>query len=134
MGFSSGEENTKGTLVIKVEGIKSVDGKIGLLLFNHADGFPDQEESAILKKEVHVKGSEVEITLESLPFGNYAISLVHDVNSNKLFDKNRLGIPKEPFGFSNNTSILFGLPNFEEASVKVNQKFTKTSVKLISLF
>ena len=75
----------------------------------------------------------MKVALDKLPFGEYAIALIHDVNANKEFDKNLLGIPKEPFGFSNNKSIFFGLPNFKEASVVFDENNTETVIQLVDL-
>ena len=123
----------KGTLCIKVKGIKELKGKIGILVFNREEGFPNKEEQAVLRKEVKVNGKQMRIDLEDVPFGNYAIAVVHDVNANQLLDKNFLGIPKEPFGFSNTKSIFLGLPAFEEASINFDQAQQETVVELINL-
>ena len=132
LGFTEGKE--KGELSIKVEGIKTIDGNIGILLFNQAEGFPDLADKAIINTKVKVTAKEMSIKLGELPFGKYAIAIVHDVNANKAFDKNFLGIPKEPFGFSNNKSIFLGLPNFNEASVALDQSKKETTIKLIDLY
>lgn len=129
----TGGENNQGELFIKVEGIKKVQGRIGILLFNKEGGFPENAENAILNTKVEVTSKNMRINLGSLPFGKYAIAIVHDVNSNEEFDKNMLGIPKEPFGFSNNKSIFFGLPDFEEAAVQLNAAERETTIKLIDL-
>ena len=51
-----------------------------------------------------------------LPFGKYAISIFHDVNDNEELDANFIGIPKEPYGFSNNPKSSFGPPGFDAAA------------------
>lgn len=126
-------EEEKGELYVKVEGIKEVDGEIGILLFNQSEGFPDSGEKAYINKKIKVTAKEMSILLGEFPFGDYAIAIVHDVNANKKFDKNFLGIPKEPFGFSNNKSIFLGLPDFQEASVQLREPKKETVIKLIDL-
>ena len=61
-------------------------------------------------------------------------SIVHDVNGNRNLDKNLLGIPTEPFGFSGNKSIFRGLPSFEEAAFEVDGNEVVSSIRLIKLF
>ena len=57
---------------------------------------------------------ELHATLR-LPFGKYAITIFHDVNDNEELDTNFIGIPKEPYGFSNNPKSSFGPPGFDDA-------------------
>jgi uncharacterized protein (DUF2141 family) len=105
------------TLTIQVTNIKNDKGKIGVAIYNSEKDF--------LKKYYQVKSTkaikgEATITVENLPIGYYAISLIHDVNENDKMDTNIVGIPKEGFGFSNNVMGTFGPPSFENAKVEVN--------------
>jgi uncharacterized protein (DUF2141 family) len=62
-------------------------------------------------------GDSVTVVFENLKPGKYAVSVVHDTNNNKDLDKNKLGIPKEGFGFSNNVLGTMGPPSFERAQI-----------------
>ena len=42
-------------------------------------------------------------------------------NENKKIDTNFLGIPKEPYGFSNQKKGRFGPPKFKEVVFKLNK-------------
>jgi uncharacterized protein (DUF2141 family) len=64
-------------------------------------------------------GAMVRIELPDLPEGRYAIKAFHDVNDNGEFDFNLFGIPKEPYGFSNNVMGTMGAPKFEQAAFDV---------------
>ncbi|HEY8881620.1 MAG TPA: DUF2141 domain-containing protein [Roseateles sp.] len=57
------------------------------------------------------------VVLKDLPEGPLAISLFQDANANGRLDMNAMGIPVEPFGFSNNAAGNFGPPRFEQAVV-----------------
>ena len=57
------------------------------------------------------------VVLKDLPDGPLAISLFQDANANGRLDLNAMGIPVEPFGFSNNAAGNFGPPQFEQAVV-----------------
>ena len=120
-------------LTLNVEGIKSIEGKIAILVFNEANGFPENNENAVMKLVVDVTSSEMTIPLGKLPYGNYAIAIIHDKNSNKQFDKNILGIPKEPFGFSNTEKIYFGPPSFSEAAITLNGEKNQAIIKLLEI-
>ncbi len=53
-----------------------------------------------------------------LPTGDYAIRVMHDINGNDKLDSNFVGIPNEPYGFSNNAGS-FGPPKWDKAKFTV---------------
>ena len=65
-----------------------------------------------------------------LPYGKYVIAGIHDLDDNGLLTGNFLGIPKEPFGFSNNKRGNFGPPKWEEVLIDFNEKNHKILINL----
>lgn len=61
--------------------------------------------------------------------GTYAISLVHDENSNGKLDI-AVMIPREGFGFSRNPAIGFGPPKFKSAAFTVGVGTTSQTIKM----
>lgn len=102
-------------LLIQASGITSVKGQLLYSLFRSADGFPGNAGKAFKKGAVPVTDRSVQFLLESLPPGDYALSLVHDRNSNGQLDMSAMGIPQESIGFSNNVMGAFGPPKFNRA-------------------
>lgn len=64
-----------------------------------------------------------------LPFGEYAITLFVDFNGNNKIDKNFLGVPKEPYGFSNNVIGNMSAPTFDQAKFLISGPTTQ-NIKL----
>lgn len=62
--------------------------------------------------------------------GTYAVSMYHDLNSNEKLDKNLVGYPKEPFGFSNNFRPVFSGPKFKDCAFTHSERGTTISIKL----
>ncbi len=62
--------------------------------------------------------------------GEYAISVFHDLNGNQELDKNWMGIPTEPYGFSNNARGKFGPPTYNQCKVKIIDGTTRLTIKL----
>lgn len=60
-------------------------------------------------------GGKVIVVLKNLPQGPLALSLYQDANGNGKLDTNAMGMPTEPYGFSNNAFGQFGPPKFEQA-------------------
>src|SRR6187200_1320893 len=82
-------------------------------------GVFDSDEN-FLKKPIDRKvmkpsGDSLTVVFENLQPGKYAVCVIHDANKNKELDKNKMGIPKEGFGFSNNVIGAMGPPSFERA-------------------
>lgn len=55
------------------------------------------------------------VALKDLPDGPLALTLFQDTNANGRLDMNAVGLPTEPYGFSNNAPSSFGPPRFEDA-------------------
>src|ERR1043165_172855 len=89
----------RGTFILKVTGIRSVKGQVKIALFNSSDTWLGE----------HPAYSST-IKVDDVPYGDYGIAVFHDENSNGKMDKNFLGIPQEPYGFSNNVRVTFGPP------------------------
>jgi uncharacterized protein (DUF2141 family) len=116
------------TLTVKINGIKSVSGNIGIGLYNDADKFPDVG-GEYKKISIKVTATTMQYTI-SLPPGTYAIAIYHDENSDGECNTNLLGIPTEGYGFSNNVEPVVSAPSFDETKVTVT-KNTTVSIDLI---
>ena len=67
-----------------------------------------------------------------VPPGTYAIAVYHDLNDNNKLDRNLIGYPKEPFGFSNNYRPRVAAPDFEDCAFQVPEQGTSLSIKLLN--
>lgn len=52
----------------------------------------------------------------ALPAGRYAVMAFHDVDSDGRLDTLPIGLPTEPYGFSNNARGTFGPPAWRQAT------------------
>ena len=104
-------------LAIDVKGISSDKGSVLVAIYDKADMW--------MKKPVGVarmpaNKNGVTVLIKDLADGEYAASLFHDENGNGKLDSNAIGMPIEPFGFSNDASGKFGPPPFEKAKFKLD--------------
>ncbi len=122
-GFVFGNQiQNNGRLRIKVEGIRNNNGLIGISIYNSSSGFPNDQSKSLKTEFVTIKNNTVEITVDSLTQGYYAISAFHDENSNRKMETNWIGIPKEGVGVSNNAKGSFGPPKFNDAKFYFNKQ------------
>ncbi|KZN40726.1 DUF2141 domain-containing protein [Pseudoalteromonas luteoviolacea] len=70
---------------------------------------------------VRAKNGTVSTQFNNLEPGNYAIRLFHDENNNAQLDTNLFGIPTEGVSFSNNATMQFGPPSYEEMTITISQ-------------
>ncbi|MBC8110519.1 MAG: DUF2141 domain-containing protein [Verrucomicrobia bacterium] len=61
---------------------------------------------------------EMIITFEDIPKGNYAVRLFQDVNNSGKLETGMFGIPKEPYGFSNNPTLM-SQPKFKDGEFQI---------------
>jgi uncharacterized protein (DUF2141 family) len=101
-------------LIVKVSGVIDRGGQIGCALFSDPKGFP-MDGAKARQLWVPVEGAEATCTFAGLPVGYYAISVSQDLNGNKVLDTNFLGIPREPWGVSNNPRPTLRAPRWDEA-------------------
>jgi uncharacterized protein (DUF2141 family) len=107
------------TLEVTVNNIKGKKGSIMIGLFTTEQDFLKK---AVYGKIVKPEGAQVKVVFENLPAGDYAVSVIHDLNGNGTLDTNALGIPKEGFAFGNNAMGNFGPPAFIDAKIALNGK------------
>jgi uncharacterized protein (DUF2141 family) len=111
------------TLKVQVEGTISDKGSIVLNVYNSKGSWLSKEFSS-LKIDVTQDDSRT-FVIEGLPAGEYAISVMHDVNNNNELDMGQMG-PEESYGFSNGARGQYGPPPFEDAAITVDSDKTIT--------
>lgn len=116
------------TLTIQVEWLHASEGQIMVAVYDAAQSFMD-EKRMFRSLIVPVDSGPVASVSLGLPPGTYAVSLFHDVNADRQLNTNFAGIPKEPYGFSNNPKSTFGPPDYTEAVFRLINDTTIT-VKL----
>lgn len=120
------QENKTITLTLEISITKYNKGSILLALYDSEESYMKE----IYKSaEIFIRDNKAQIVFSALKKGVYAFTFFHDLNKNKELDTNFLGIPKEPYGFSNEKKGRFGPPKFEEISFTLN----KSSIFKISI-
>ena len=109
---------TAADLTIQVTGVSSDDGTVRVALHDGAEGFP-RDRQMIAGRFANASTQGVTLIFKDVAPGRYAISAFHDLDGDEALSTNLLGIPTEPFGFSNNAVGSFGPPDFEDAAFTV---------------
>ncbi|MCV2356257.1 DUF2141 domain-containing protein [Paucibacter sp. B2R-40] len=102
-------------LEVEVTGLTQTEGRVMVGVFTDAGTWLKKAVTGGSVEAGLQKEGRVLIKLQDLPEGSLALSVFHDVNGNGKLDSNAMGMPKEPYGFSNNAAGMFGPPKFEKA-------------------
>lgn len=115
---------------LHISNLREARGSVYVAVFNRPEGFLE-EKYMIVQKVVPVQASgSLQLDLADLPPGAYAVSCFHDVNGNGRIDKNLMGVPTEPYGFSNNARPKFRAPTWEESRFEVGRSGAAISIRL----
>ena len=87
------------------------EGSIRAAIFEGQSAFDTDKAVTFAVAQSQAGGTK--LTFPALTKGTYGIALFQDKNGNETLDRNLLGAPKEPFGFSNNPKIGFSAPKFD---------------------
>jgi outer membrane protein len=104
-------------LIVQLENPPS-SGNVTLALFNSANTFGDLRDPA--RVETYNVDRRDSYVLTDIPAGEYALMVYYDENDNLEIDKNFIGIPTEPLGFSNNYRPK-GPPSYSRAAFRLTQ-------------
>ena len=101
-------------LKIVIHNISPLKGKLYIALYNDEATFMNID-SACRRDIIMVEDTTASIIFKDLDAGDYAVAVFHDINDNAILDSRKAGIPKEPFGFSNDARGKLGPPKFGQA-------------------
>lgn len=117
-----------------LEGLHPVSSMIFVAVHDNAKSFNEQGGTPVKQLKVpHQEGTTAVVPIPDLKPGNYAFLVFQDENGNKQLDRNLLGIPTEPYGFSGKSGVIPGPPSFEKSLVPVKPQNGKPAVVRISL-
>jgi len=123
------QSNSTGTLVIRITELRSAKARLRIAVFNSQKNWL-HDASAIYKTVLDGESREPEWRVQSVPYGEYAVAVFQDENRDGKLNRNFLGIPREPYGFSNNARGSFGPAKWEDAKFVVTAATTELEIKV----
>jgi uncharacterized protein (DUF2141 family) len=112
-----------------LQGLRNTDGLIHVCLTRNPAHFPDCSGDPQAIRRTMPTGRAGQFLINDVPPGLWALSVVHDENSNGRLDT-FLGIPREGFGFSHNPAIHFGAPSFEDVRFQLGEGRVNVVVRM----
>jgi len=116
-------------LTVQLTNLRKDTGKVMLnVLRNEAQ--MNSTEPAETSMILNPSADGVSFTLHNVPAGTYGLQVMHDENGNGELDANLVGIPKEPWGFSNNAKGRFGPPKWEDVKFSIEEEAVVQTISL----
>jgi uncharacterized protein (DUF2141 family) len=106
-------------VTVTVTALVSTTSTVRLYFYNTREGFLKSGKWAFSKAVKPSGKSEFTLPVE-LPRGDWAVAITQDLNNNDKIDKNFLGIPTEPYAFSNNVRPTVAAPGFDECKFTID--------------
>jgi len=113
--------------------IENVPKSAGLIV---AELYPDKEDGFLSGRtrvaiaRYAARAPKTSFCLEAPGPGEYALSIYQDMNANTDFDRTFLGLPKEPWGLSNNPHVSLKGPRLKDALFTVGEQGTDLDIRL----
>ena len=120
-------------VAVTVNKVRPGKGLVHIALVNKAQFLLRKKLKKPLQKGiVESLGESVQFTFKDLAPGDYAVQVLQDFDGDGFMTYNWLGLPKEPWGISNNPPIRFGPPKWERSKFTVteNSEVVKVSLDL----
>ena len=117
LALAAGSTLQAAELAVSIAGIESSSGMLMVAVLDSEAAFNGQS-PAILSVMMPAKEHQVTFRTDALAPGEYGVRVMHDENGNGDMDENMVGMPTEPWGFSNNATGSFGPPGW--ADVRFN--------------
>ncbi|MFQ5784859.1 MAG: DUF2141 domain-containing protein [Alphaproteobacteria bacterium] len=117
-------------IIVHVNNVRSAAGLITATVYgNKAEKFL-KKEGKLVRVRVPARKGSVDICLPVAKPGVYAVTVYHDENGNRDFDKSWFGIPEEGYGISNNPKIVLAPPDFSDAEFKAMNGRTRIDINV----
>ena len=101
---------------VEISGLRNDKGQVLCALFSSAEAFPKKADKAVARLTAKIAERQATCDFTGVAPGTYAVSVVHDENSNGKLDTNFIGMPREGVGASNDAKGHMGPPKFSAAS------------------
>jgi uncharacterized protein (DUF2141 family) len=119
------------TLTVKVESVTAKGGSVIVAAYD-AQTFSVRGTKPLAKVTVPAKTGETVATFQNLAPGTYGLKAMQDVNGDGHMHF-VLGMPTEPYGFSNDPDSGMSMPSFDEVKIVVKPGVNSATVTLHSM-
>jgi uncharacterized protein (DUF2141 family) len=116
-------------VTIVVDDVRVAEGSILVEVLASPEAFAG-DAPALERLELEAQPPSIRFDLD-LPPGTYALRILHDLDGDYAMTTNLVGMPAEPWAFSNNAAGRFGPPGWEAARFEVGTEPVSQTLQLV---
>jgi uncharacterized protein (DUF2141 family) len=134
-GRSSADTSVTGeaaALTIRIENVSKAGGCVRVAIYDRTT-YEGHDQNPVADATIDATAPETVLTLPKLRPGEYAVKMYQDIHRSGAFATSRLGLPEEPFGFSNDARPLVDQPSFDAAKFRLSRGANEITVHLHGL-
>lgn len=120
----------KKPLVLVIDNLESPSAPVEISIYSPRDKFPTAD-GQMKKYRFHPSGKQLTVELTDLDYGQYAVATYQDLDADGQIGKNMIGIPTDPYGFSNNYKPKIKAPAFKDCEFAYNDQSSPVSITMI---
>lgn len=117
-------------LYVDVESVKKSEGLIAVTLYADDSRRFLAKRGSLYVGRVPARAPTTTVCIYLPSTGVYALGVYQDFDSDRKYDRSPVGLPEEPFGFSNDPAVFLGMPRFASVRLSVPRDGMRTSVRL----
>lgn len=105
-----------------IEDVEERGGELVVALYQTKATWLKVDQAARVQT-VPARRGRAQVAFDALPAGEYAVSVIHDVNKNRKLDMKWFPIPRPAEGaaVSNDANASFGPPKYDDARIAVKE-------------
>ena len=124
--LASSSVSAQALLHIHIDGLASSSGSVRIAVFDSEETYLGDARYAVIQPIVNRASSWA----VSLPPGDYAVVVHHDVDGDGEVARGLFNLPTEPVGFSNGARVRFGPPSWRRARVGLPAEGARITVRV----
>lgn len=131
VSFSASPLLAGSSVAVTVNKVRPGKGMLHITLVNKEQFLLRRKlKKPLMKVIVKTSGKSVHYEFKDVPPGDYAVQVLQDFDEDGYMTDNWLGLPKEPWGMSNNPPVGLGGPKWERAKFTVTESSEVVKVSL----
>ncbi len=124
------QETEKSTVKVTIAGLKTDDGQVKIEVFNSEETWI---EKSAYNFTCNIQDKKCECIMEDIPYGEYALFVYQDKNSNDELDAQQEILPTEPFGYSRVTQMVMGPARWSDTKFSISSPKMEMEVLVLEI-
>jgi uncharacterized protein (DUF2141 family) len=125
-------DSLHGKITVIIKSLRSISGNLNIALYDSYKAFASKETPFRGAFET-VADYTMTVLFDSIPKGVYAIAVFHDEDKDGVLKTNKMNIPMEGYGFSNNIVASFSPPEYSQIRFYFSGKNKTVVINMVYL-